>query len=138
MLTREADYAVRVILFLAAPDHADGSTAFTIHDELDIPYAFLRNILRRLSVAGIVHSKRGRTGGVTLAKNATKLTILDVLGAIDAERTRLNLCLWKSDTAKRLRSCPVQDLFIKAQSKMDEILSQVTIGQLLAQTQDKK
>lgn len=135
MLTREATYAVQVILFLASPENQKGSTAFAIHDELDIPYAFLRNILRRLAMGGIVHSKRGRTGGVTLIKNPAKLTVLDIVNTLEAERNRLNQ--WKNDGPKRNKKCPVQELFRKAQDAMDDVLTKVTITQLLAEATEQ-
>lgn len=66
-VTREADYAVRCVLYLARK--ANGITPVNeIAKAMHIPKSFSAKILQRLVKAGIVISGRGISGGFSLAK----------------------------------------------------------------------
>ena len=41
--------------------------------------AFLFKIMRRLVAAGLIKTHRGRTGGISLGKQAAEITLLDVV-----------------------------------------------------------
>jgi len=129
MLTREADQTVRTLKFLASPGILkSGTNAMAIHGELGIPGILLRGILRRLTVAGIVRSKRGRTGGVHLEEKALTLSILDVLDAAEPKKKR-NSGMW--DSASGNPGDPVHALFLKAHNKVREVLAETTVAQLV-------
>ena len=122
MFTREAGQTVRILKHLASPEvFTSGTNAMAIQKELGIPGILLRGILRRLTVAGIVHSKRGRTGGVNLGEKALALSVLDVLDA--------------TDTGKGCNpgtpGDPVDELFAKARAKAREVLAGITVAQLV-------
>jgi len=131
MLTREADHTVRILRHLASPEILkEGTTAMAIHAELGIPGILLRGILRRLTVAGIVHSRRGRTGGVGLEEKALKLSILDAIDAVESKKTR-KLRMWNSECENS--ADPVCALFCKAHAKAREVLAGTTVAQLVEQ-----
>src|SRR5690554_1411029 len=54
-----------------------------ISEELDISFHFLTKIFQKLTQAGILASFRGPNGGVALARPATRITLLDIVIAID-------------------------------------------------------
>jgi Rrf2 family transcriptional regulator, iron-sulfur cluster assembly transcription factor len=100
-ITRQADYAVRAVLHLAR--NGDQRTATSaIAEEQRIPPSFLAKIVSQLSIAGLLHTSRGARGGVTLARNAKEITLLEVIEAIDGP-IQLNECV--GDTA----SCSFDD-----------------------------
>lgn len=131
MLTKEADYALRVILHLAqaGPDAGRVSTA-VLADELDIPYRFLRKIMRRLVDAGLVASQRGKSGGVHLTRPSRKLTLLDVLRAVDPRGIRLSDCTLGRSRCSRSRRCAVRPGLCRVQSVLEERLGGVTFAEL--------
>jgi len=49
----------------------------------EIPLNFLENILGELRHAGLVRSHRGAEGGFRLAKDATEITVADVIRAVE-------------------------------------------------------
>jgi Rrf2 family protein len=80
--TAKADYAVRAAIELAAS--GDGPVkAEAIAEAQSIPLNFLENILVDLRRAGVVESKRGASGGYTLARPAGEISIADVIRAVD-------------------------------------------------------
>lgn len=90
-VTAKSDYALRALVELAAAqrENTDGDLRDTpiSAEELgrlqDIPHGFLQAILSDLRRAGIVSSRRGKTGGWFLSKDAEAITVADVLRAVD-------------------------------------------------------
>lgn len=57
-----------------------------ISEILDIPKPTLTVIFSNLIRAGILESKEGVNGGIRFAKNAEKITLLDILNAIENQK----------------------------------------------------
>ncbi|CCK30307.1 transcriptional regulator [Streptomyces davaonensis JCM 4913] len=82
-ISARADYAVRAALELAVR-HDDGPVkAEAIATVQDIPHKFLEGILGDLRRAGLVDSRRGGNGGYRLARDASEITVADVIRAVD-------------------------------------------------------
>ncbi|HEU5084904.1 MAG TPA: Rrf2 family transcriptional regulator [Acidimicrobiales bacterium] len=81
-VTAKVDYAVRALLELAA--RGDGRAT---RDELaaaqEIPPRYLEAILGQLRHAGLVRGQRGASGGYSLGRPASEITIAEVSRAVD-------------------------------------------------------
>ena len=73
MITREADYALRVVLSLADIPKGQSFSTAALAEQMNIPYRFLRRILRKFCVSGLVGSVRGKEGGVYLLEKPSKI-----------------------------------------------------------------
>lgn len=73
-ITRQADYAVRAVLFLAGLKSGEYAPTARIAHEQKISLPFLVKIVSQLSAAGILHTLRGAHGGVTLARPAHEIS----------------------------------------------------------------
>jgi Rrf2 family protein len=63
-----------------------------VSKEYDIPLEYLLKILQQMVRANVLRSKRGPRGGFSLAKPATKITMLEIIEAVDGPMTgELNL-----------------------------------------------
>jgi Rrf2 family protein len=76
-----ADYAIRALVALAGS--AKPLTADAIARERAIPKTYLTVILAQLRRAGLVRSRRGRTGGYSLEKDPAEISLAEVLRAVD-------------------------------------------------------
>ena len=66
-LTRQADYAVRAVLYLAKMGNNERAATSTVAKEQNIPPSFLAKIISQLSIAGLLHTSRGaRAGNIEL------------------------------------------------------------------------
>jgi len=83
MLSQTVEYALRAMVLLASstPDEALGSDA--IAERTQAPKGYLSKILRDLVVAGLISSQRGPRGGFMLARPAARISMLDVVNAVD-------------------------------------------------------
>ena len=82
-ISAKADYAVRAMVELAAAVDEKPVKAERIATAQDIPLNFLENILGELRHAGLVRSHRGAEGGFRLAKDATEISVADVIRAVE-------------------------------------------------------
>ena len=82
-ISAKADYAVRAMVELAANQEEKPVKAERIATAQDIPLNFLENILGELRHAGLVRSHRGAEGGFRLAKDASAVTVADIIRAVE-------------------------------------------------------
>jgi Rrf2 family protein len=115
-ITRQADYAVRAVLHLARNGEHRIATS-TIAEEQRIPPSFLAKIISQLSIAGLLHTSRGARGGVTLARDAKDITLLEVVEAIDGP-IQLNECVGESGTCSFDEACPLRPVWCDAQEEL--------------------
>jgi Rrf2 family iron-sulfur cluster assembly transcriptional regulator len=80
-ITQEADYAVRIIDFLAGTGGRAG--ARKISESTGVTLRFTLKILRELAHAGVVRSYKGAAGGYELAAAPEKINLRQVIEAVD-------------------------------------------------------
>jgi Rrf2 family protein len=128
-ITRQADYAVRTVLYLASLENGNRAPTSRIAEGQHIPSSFLAKIVSQLSVAGIVQTSRGARGGVSLAKPASDISLLDVVEAIDGPIT-LNECVTDPSICPFGDNCAVHDVWCDAQAKLIRQLDGTNFGTL--------
>ncbi len=121
-ITREGDYGIRSVLYLARQPFKKISFVNEISEEYKIPRSFLAKILQKLVKAKVVRSYRGVKGGFSLAKQARDISVLNVLEAIEG-KLALNICLPDKKLCNFSRHCPVSAVWATAQSKVVEVLN---------------
>ena len=109
-ITRQADYAVRAVLYLSGLDNGGRAPTSHIAREQQIPPSFLAKIVSQLSVAGVVQTSRGARGGVSLARPADDISLLEVIEAIDGPIT-LNECVTDASVCTFGEECPVHSIW---------------------------
>ena len=68
IFSKKCEYGLQAVLFLAAKSIGDIVSADEIAKKLTIPKEFVSKILQSLTESGLVSSKKGKTGGFSLAK----------------------------------------------------------------------
>jgi Rrf2 family protein len=130
-ITRQADYAVRAVLYLAQLGSDQRAATSQIAQEQRIPPSFLAKIVSQLSVAGILQTSRGARGGVSLARSPEQISILEVVEAIDGP-ILLNECVADSGGSCPFGdSCPMQPVWCDAQYELVKRLKSTSFGQFL-------
>src|SRR5262245_59824091 len=90
MISQTTEYALRAIVFLASkPEQAQ--TTQQIAEATQVPADYLAKVMQGLRRAGLVRSQRGLHGGSTLAVPADRLTVYDIVQAVDPLR-RIKHC----------------------------------------------
>ena len=129
-ITRQADYAVRAILYLSQNPAKQRTATKQIAKIQEIPISFLAKIISHLSIAGLIHTTRGARGGVTLAKDPAEISLLDVVEAIDGP-VALNECTIEDSICNRSSTCPVHVVWCQAQHELVGRLRRTTFEQFI-------
>ena len=128
-LTRAADYAVRVMVQLAASPTEQRVLLPELAAATDAPESFLSKVLQALSRAGLIDSKRGHSGGFHISSRGRAASMLDVIEAIDGPIS-LNLCLVSGKACHRMAHCPAHPVWERAQMAMLDVLSKAMIAEM--------
>jgi Rrf2 family protein len=132
-ITRQADYAVRAVLYLARLGQTERAATSQVAQEQHIPPSFLAKIISQLSIAGLLHTSRGARGGVTLAREPKDITLLEVIEAIDGP-ILLNECVGESEACTFDENCPLRPVWCEAQSELVARLKGTNFAHLLEQS----
>lgn len=130
-ITRQADYAVRAVLYLAGLGPGGQASTAKIAVEQKIPATFLAKIVSQLAGAGLVNARRGARGGVVLARPAEAISLLEVVEAIDGP-VILNECVADPERCTFSDDCAVRQVWSEAQSGLVQKLSSTHFAQLVA------
>lgn len=135
-ITRQADYALRAMLFLAGLETGQRAATSQIAEDQEIPPSFLAKIISQLSIAGLIHTSRGARGGVSLAQKVEDISLLDVVEAIDGPIT-LNECTKDPNACTFGDSCPIHDVWCETRADLVEKLGAATFDKLLEAEKQK-
>ena len=127
-ITREADYALRIVAMIA--EEGRQIEAKVIAEKNEIPYRFTLKILRKIVQSGIIKSYRGVNGGYVLNKAPSEITLKDVIEVIDG-KIAINKCMEESGICKNDGVCRIQKQLYRVQKVLSEELEKITFEDVL-------
>jgi Rrf2 family protein len=132
MFSQTVEYALRAIIHLAY-EAPDARTTAQIAEATQVPKDYLAKILQDLVRAGIVTTRRGVGGGVSLARGPAELTILDVARGVEPESVKryLTCPLGLKDHGARL--CPLHRRLDDAVALVEAAFGGTTLAEILAE-----
>ena len=129
LVTRSADYAVRVVVHLASFPPGTRLQLYDVAEVTSVPRHYLAKVVRRLIRAGLVESRRGTGGGVSLAVAPERLSMLDVIEIMDGP-IQLNLCVTPGMTCDRRGWCSSHLVWIQARDLLVNVLRQASVAEM--------
>jgi Rrf2 family protein len=81
MFSQTVEYALRAMTQMAIESPGPSTTA-GIAEQAKVPAAYLAKIMQEMRRGGLIKSRRGVNGGVWLARPANRITLLDVVEAV--------------------------------------------------------
>jgi Rrf2 family protein len=129
-VTRESDYAVRVLRELA-----DGKlkTVQLICEREKVPFQYCYKILKKLEKRGLVKSFRGAGGGYRIVKDPELITLFDIITSID-ESLVITECLkhgFDCPKNRGLTMCKVHAEFGRIQVLLLNSLKEKSLAELV-------
>ena len=139
MFSTKAEYGVRVMVELArrAGDEPIPLAEIAAHDGL--PLAYLEHLVARLRKAGLVDSRRGSRGGYMLARPAAKITMAEVVEALEGSIAPIECISEAADgsivcsrESRPDQACPTKLLWTRVRFSIVNTLRETTLADLLA------
>ena len=130
-LTRRTDYALIALAHMARQKKGQLCRAREIVERYHLPSALLVNVLKTLVQAELIRSTRGTKGGYALALPPDRLTLGDVIRAMEGP-IRFVQCTDEHGPSpcEFLNDCPVTRSVRKVHRQLVEFLDQVTLAQI--------
>lgn len=128
-LTRKGEYAIRGIVFLATQPADQICLLSDIAAAVDVPQTFLAKIFQQFSKIGLVRSYRGTGGGFVLGRPPEKITLLEVVEAVEGPIVP-NRCVTGEEECIRTNTCNVHPVWVNVQEQVRDILVRTTLKDL--------
>ena len=115
MLSKSAEYALRIMAALAHPDReAKGLVGSQVlANETEIPSHYLSKILRRMVEANLLVAEKGHNGGFRLSRPAKAIRFVDILDAVEG-RSKVPLCVFGWDACSDKSPCVLHNRWKEA------------------------
>lgn len=128
ILSKLADYGVIVATHLAA--HSERQmTAAVLATETHLPRATVAKVLKALAHYGVVAGARGATGGYRLARNASAISVSDVVAAIDG-MMGVTQCTVHGPDCSRVHFCQTRPHWKRINDAVGTALSAITLADM--------
>lgn len=138
MLNSHFDTTLKILINLAVKEQED-LTSESLAKSLETNPAFIRKIMAKLSRAGLIQTKRGQSGGVSLLKKPKEISLKDIYLATmemaEGHKTR-----------KVMTQCPVSysahQILLKLSSQIERahllVLSRIKLSHLTKEMINEK
>ena len=128
-IPRRVDYGLRAVIHLAGQELDKCCSIGQIAKQQGVPKKFLEKIIQDLIRGGLIKSKRGSTGGYSLARSAETISFCDVIEAIEGPIC-VNACLDHGSGCDQVPRCTMIGVWTEVQRSITEVLSRTTIAAL--------
>jgi Rrf2 family protein len=130
MISPTAEYALRAVVALGQ-QRGEPVTTTRIADMTRVPAGYLAKVLQILGKAGLVVSRRGLGGGFVLSRPAERISVLEVVNAVDPI-SRIDSCPLNIPS-HGTNLCPLHNRLDEAIASVEKSFAETTIADLLAE-----
>ena len=131
-LSKKADYALMAMKHLATRADGASSSAREIAEAYDIPVELMAKVLQRLAREGLLASHQGTRGGYQLSREASAISVADVIQAVDGPLT-VTACSTEEENCEQYSKCSVRDPLWKIRERIIVALQTCSITELASE-----
>jgi len=122
-------YAVRATLALA--NHRDKALSIKAISEMEnLSIKYLEQLFLKLRKSGLVRSVRGMHGGYFLARAPEKITLGDVIRAVQPNGVYVAPCTKRKGRCERQKKCQASEYWDNLQNLLDDFFNRVTLASI--------
>lgn len=133
-LKASVDYGVRAIMYLAIK--GDTCSSREISDEMSIPRDYLIQLALKLRNAGLIKARPGKNGGYVLARDASEITVGQVLDAFDNDLKHVRQPMKKGSKASE-SALKVREVHGMIMDSLDAYLGSISVADLIKAYEDQ-
>ena len=130
-LSQSTGYAIQALSCLEEP----GGQPYLVQVVAEctgISPSYLSKVMQRLAQKGLIVAKRGKNGGVVLARSASEITLYELAEAVDGATWRDHCVMGLKDCSDE-RPCELHELWKAARDPLIARMKTLTLSELAAQ-----
>ena len=131
MISQSVEYALRAMVHLAGLEPGVSAPSEIIAARTKVPQDYLSKVLRDLTVAELIRSKRGPHGGYSLARAPAHVSMLDVVNAVDPF-PRITKC--PLGNPSHLKLCSLHRRIDDSMNDIERQFKQTSLAEIIAET----
>lgn len=137
-INKGVEWGVHACTLLAPLGPGKGLSLALLAEYHGVPAAYMAKQMQALSKAGIVRTSRGKTGGYSLARPASDISLWDIKAAIDGtlpafrctEIRQQGPCALNRDQCKQ--ACPIAAAFAQAEAAYRDALKAISVTDIVS------
>ncbi len=125
-LNQTAGYAVLALGLMPDP----GNQPVLVRDiaeAAEIPKPYLSKLVHQLAARGLIYTRRGYKGGVTLARPAAEITLVEIVEAVGGHPIKYPCVLGLSECSEE-RACPLHEFWSETIERVHIKLAETTLA----------
>jgi Rrf2 family protein len=130
VIRRNTDYALRLAVGLVENFGKGPVSARALAKTADVYYELACKMLQKLSSAKLVKSTMGAGGGFELAKKPDKISLYQVIEAVQGDIS-LNRCVSDPKSCPKRSKCMINRKLVVLEKHIEEYLKNITLDELL-------
>jgi Rrf2 family protein len=134
MLSSACQYGIRASIHLAKASGDHYVPVREISSALRVSHTFLAKILQLLVTESILVSLRGPSGGVKLARPASKIVLNDIVLAIDGSKV-FDSCALGLPGCGEQAPCPMHEAWTEIRSRFCKMMEETSLAELARKTE---
>ncbi len=128
-LSTRSRYGLRAMMVLAMSGADEPVMARTIAERQNLPVAYLEQLMLTLRKSGLVSATRGAHGGYHLTRPAARITVADVVEALEGPIDIAD-CAEISNCCSTETRCALRVVFDQANKALRQALASTTLADL--------
>lgn len=128
-LTRQTDYSLRVLMYLAILPEGQLAQLGDIAKDYEISRNHIVKVVHRLGQSGYIITRRGRGGGIRLAHAANEINIGEVVSQLEPSLVSIDC---STLACKLLPACHLNHILAEAMMRYIDTLKHYTLADLVA------
>jgi len=141
-LSKKVDYALILLGQLHTSAACPGAASLAAASSREmaerhrLPQPMVANILKSLTGAGLLTSTRGAQGGYTLARDAARISLAELVEALDGPIGLMD-CTSAETTCDMQSGCPMHSPIQRVQHKFREFMTSYTLADIFAEAEPR-
>ncbi len=128
LLTKRNEYALQAMVLLARRGGEGAAPARELAAALRTSPGFLSQIARRLAAAGLVKTRTGKGGGLSLARPPRRIRVREIFRAVDGE-LRVSQCMTEGRCTHL--ACPLYGPLRAVQAGLDREINSARLSRFV-------
>lgn len=135
----KSDYAIIALLDMALNADKGPVHVRSIALRRSIPLKFLEQVMSALKKAGLVESFRGAQGGYILARNPEKISLAQVVEAIEGPIAPMDCTIDSNEYRCRYISvCVLREVWKEVKQSIDNVLKKISLADICKKAKEQE